>query len=80
MLLLVCPHCGPRDQIEFRGGGEGARARPLDPFSLSDAAWADYLFMRSNPKGPHCERWNHAAGCGKWFNVERDTRTHRMMP
>jgi sarcosine oxidase, subunit delta len=29
--------------------------------------------MRSNPKGVHLERWRHVHGCGRWFNVARDT-------
>lgn len=80
MLILACPHCGPRDQLEFRSGGEGDRARPVDPGVSSDADWAEYLFLRRNPKGLHRERWNHAAGCGKWFTITRDTRTHRIEP
>lgn len=81
MLLIDCPHCGPRDQIEFVSGGEGDRARPTDGgMALSDAAWADYLFMRRNPKGPHRERWLHSAGCRKWFTCSRDTRNHRALP
>ena len=24
------------------------------------------------------ERWNHARGCRRWFNVARDTVTHRI--
>ena len=80
MLVIRCPHCGPRDQIEFHSGGEGDRARPADPATLSETEWAEFLFMRRNPKGPHGERWNHAAGCGKWFTVTRDTRNHRFVP
>lgn len=80
MLILHCPHCGPRDQTEFRAGGEADRARPVDPFALSDADWAQYLFMRRNTKGAQRERWLHAAGCGKWFVQTRDTRTHRFVP
>lgn len=80
MLLIECPHCGLRDQIEFVNGGEGDRARPLDGgMSMSDADWADYLFMRRNPKGAHRERWYHAAGCRKWFTTTRDTRTHEAL-
>lgn len=76
MLTIVCPHCGPRDQTEFRAGGEAGRARPADPSELTDAQWAEHLFMRRNIKGAQRERWMHAAGCGKWFNLTRDTRTH----
>lgn len=78
MLLIPCPWCGPRDESEFAYGGEAHIARPQDPYALSDAAWADYLFMRTNPKGAHRERWFHAHGCRRWFNVERDTITHEI--
>jgi sarcosine oxidase subunit delta len=76
MLLISCPWCGPRDEIEFRCGGESHIRRP-DP-SVSDAAWADYLFTRSNPKGVNLERWVHAFGCRRWFNLARDTVTHEI--
>lgn len=81
MLLIQCPHCGPREQIEFTHGGEGDRARPADGGAdMTDGQWADYLFMRRNEKGPHSERWLHSAGCRKWFTTIRDTRTHRACP
>ena len=73
MLLIPCPWCGERDETEFRCGGEAHIARPEQPAALSDDQWADYLFMRSNPKGVHFERWRHVHGCGRWFNVARDT-------
>ena len=76
MLLIDCPHCGRRDESEFTCGGEAHIARPIDPDALSDAQWADYLFMRSNPKGVHYERWCHTHGCRRWFNLRRDTVTH----
>ncbi|QMW23068.1 sarcosine oxidase subunit delta [Sandaracinobacteroides saxicola] len=76
MLLIVCPHCGPRDQTEFSHGGEAGRVRPANPEVLGDAEWTDYLFMRTNPKGVHKERWCHSAGCRKWFVTGRDTRSH----
>ncbi len=78
MLLIPCPWCGPREETEFRYGGEADIARPRDPAALSDAEWADYLYLKSNPKGPHRERWNHAHGCRRWFNVERNTATNEI--
>ena len=78
MLLIDCPYCGPRDEHEFSCGGEAHIARPLEPDALSDEQWADYLFMRSNPKGVHLERWCHVHGCRRWFNVRRDTVTHAI--
>lgn len=78
MLVIHCPWCGPREQTEFAYGGEAQIVRPKDPDALSDAEWADYLFMRANPRGRHLEQWGHAFGCRRWFNVERDTVTYRI--
>jgi heterotetrameric sarcosine oxidase delta subunit len=78
MLLIECPWCGPRDDAEFSYGGEAHIVRPKNPDKLSDEAWADYLFMRTNPKGTHRERWCHAHGCRRWFNMQRDTVTHEI--
>ena len=78
MLLITCPYCGPRDESEFSCGGEAHIARPTDSMALSDAEWADYLFMRKNPKGLHHEQWRHTRGCGRWFNVLRDTVSYRV--
>jgi len=78
MLLIECPWCGHRDETEFSYAGEAHIARPLDTQSLSDAQWADYLFMRKNPKGLHHEQWMHAAGCRRFFNAERDTVSYHI--
>jgi sarcosine oxidase subunit delta len=78
MLLIECPWCGPRDDVEFSYGGESGITRPIDPSALSDGEWADYLFMRNNKRGTHCEQWCHSAGCRRWFNLERDTVTNRI--
>jgi len=79
MLLIRCPWCGPRAELEFRWGGEAHRARPHAPEQLTDAQWADYLFMRDNAKGLLAERWHHAAGCRRWFNAIRHTVTHEIV-
>ena len=79
MLLIRCPWCGERDESEFSYGGEAGIVRPADPDSLDDAQWADYLFMRKNPRGKHTELWNHAHGCRRWFNDARDTVTYRIL-
>jgi sarcosine oxidase, subunit delta len=73
MLLISCPYCGPRPEIEFRYGGEAHITRPHDPAQLDDAAWQNYLYARTNPKGRHFERWRHASGCNRFFNCLRDT-------
>ena len=78
MLLIECPYCGVRDESEFSYAGEAHIARPLETEKLSDEAWADYLFMRKNPKGTHREQWLHAAGCRRYFNAVRDTVSYRI--
>ena len=78
MLQIPCPWCGNRDESEFQYGGEAHIVRPTDPDALSDEQWADYLFNRTNTRGLHKEMWNHAAGCRRWFNVERDTVSYQI--
>ena len=79
MLLVPCPWCGPRDEIEFTYGGQAEIAYPSNPRSLSDEEWADFLFMRENPRGPFRERWYHVHGCRRWFDADRDTSDHRFL-
>lgn len=80
MLLIPCPHCGPRNETEFDYGGQAGVAYPVDPDSLSDAEWVEYLFLRDNPRGRWRERWVHSAGCRRWFDIERDTFTNEFGP
>ncbi|WP_433472055.1 sarcosine oxidase subunit delta [Spirillospora sp. CA-142024] len=78
MLLIPCPWCGDRDEVEFHYGGQAHVAYPADPEASDDAAWADYVFMRDNSKGWFRERWMHSAGCRRWFNVLRHTVTYEI--
>lgn len=73
MLIIRCPICGERPEIEFRYGGEAHVPRPAATEELDDQAVADRLYLRTNPKGLHVERWRHVHGCGKYFNAVRDT-------
>lgn len=79
MLLIPCPWCGPRPELEFTYGGEAHIARPADPAAVSDEAWAEFLHARTNPKGPHRERWRHTHGCARFFNAVRDTSTDAIL-
>jgi sarcosine oxidase subunit delta len=79
MLLIRCPWCGARPENEFRYGGEAHIARPRDPESVDDQAWAAFLYMRGNPKGVHYERWRHIHGCGRFFNCVRNTVSDRIL-
>ena len=78
MLLIKCPWCGEREEMEFSDGGQAHVAYPKDPHAASDDEWAQYLFMRDNPKGLFLERWVHSHGCRRWFNVARHTVTHEI--
>lgn len=80
MLLIRCPYCEmDRPELEFRYGGEAHIARPADPSSLDDAAWAEFLYMRTNRKGLHFERWRHIHGCARFFNAVRDTVSDKIL-
>jgi sarcosine oxidase subunit delta len=78
MLKLDCPFCGPRDELEFRCGGQSHISRPGPHDRVTDEVWTQYLYLRENPKGWHFERWQHLAGCRQWFNVARHTVTHEI--
>lgn len=74
MLLITCPYCeAARPELEFTYAGEAHIVRPVDPLALTDEQWRDYLYVRSNARGRHHERWRHQHGCGRFFNAVRDT-------
>ena len=79
MQLIDCPWCGPREELEFHYGGQAHVSYPPDPQALTDEQWGHFVFFRDNPKGPFAERWVHGAGCRRWFNAVRDTRTHEFL-
>jgi sarcosine oxidase subunit delta len=79
MLIIVCPYCGKRPEIEFTYGGQAHLTRPQQPADLDDEAWAAFLYMRVNTKGLYAERWRHARGCGRFFNALRDTTTDHFL-
>jgi sarcosine oxidase subunit delta len=79
MLLIVCPYCGKRPEIEFNHGGQAHLTRPHQPAQLDDQAWAEFLYMRTNTKGVYAERWRHSRGCGQFFNALRDTATDHFL-
>jgi sarcosine oxidase subunit delta len=78
MLLIRCPYCGERPEIEFSYGGQAHIARPSGA-GVSDQQWADFLYLRTNVKGVHAERWRHTHGCGQFFNARRDTTTDQFV-
>ncbi len=79
MLIIDCPYCGKRPELEFTHGGEAHLIRPHQPSELNDQDWAAFLYMRANTKGVYAERWRHARGCGQFFNALRDTTTDHFL-
>jgi len=74
--LIECPLCGLRDVAEYRYGGE-IQARPQPDSSVAD--WSSYLYARANVAGVEQAWWFHRAGCRRWLQAERDTRTNRVL-
>jgi len=77
MILIPCPHCGPRAQIEFNYRGDATVTRP-DPATATTGEWLDHVYLRDNPRGPHLEWWQHTGGCRAWIKVRRNTTTHQV--
>jgi heterotetrameric sarcosine oxidase delta subunit len=79
-MMIECPECGPRNELEFSYGGQAHLPYPEDGgASMTDEEWGRYLFYRDNPKGLFAERWVHSAGCRRWFNAVRDTVTYSFV-
>ncbi len=70
MLLIFCPHCGPRNDSEFTYQGQ-FRVRP--GVDTARAAWRQYLYFESNTADWATERWFHRSGCRRFLIVERHT-------
>jgi sarcosine oxidase subunit delta len=79
MLLIHCPYCGPRPELEFAYAGQAHVARPPDPSATTLDEWAEFLYLRSNTRGIHAERWRHVGGCARFFNALRDTTTDHFV-
>ncbi|OXS99012.1 sarcosine oxidase subunit delta [Notoacmeibacter marinus] len=80
MLLIHCPYCDETlPEAEFAYAGEAHILRPDNPADVSEEEWRDFLFIRTNAKGPHYERWRHIHGCGRFFNAVRNTVTDRFL-
>lgn len=75
MILIPCPHCGPRNSDEFSYLGEQSSRPGPD---ASPSAWREYLYLKDNPAGWTTEQWYHAAGCRKFLIAERHTVTNEI--
>lgn len=77
MLVMMCPHCGPRNSNEFSFLGERT-ARPAADVTTR-AEWRRYLYTKNNVAGTESERWFHGSGCRRVLDVERDTVTNEVL-
>ena len=75
MLLIDCPHCGPRAQIEFTY--ERTVDSVVQPDGTADEAM-ERLFTRANPRGEDDEIWRHSFGCRAWLVMTRHRATHEI--
>jgi sarcosine oxidase subunit delta len=76
-------YCGERGHEEFAYLGDATLTRPGSdlsgpPDDADRARLHDYVYLRENPAGLHCELWQHVGGCRTWLVVTRDTRTHAI--
>jgi heterotetrameric sarcosine oxidase delta subunit len=75
MLLIACPHCGPRNADEFSFKGERS-SRPAP--DASREVWRAYLYEKDNVAGWEHEQWFHVSGCRRFLAVERNTVTNEI--
>ena len=75
MMLVDCPHCGPRAQAEF------TYERTLDSIVMVDMPGDQAmtrLYARINPRGLDDELWRHSFGCRAWLVLRRHRTTHAI--
>jgi sarcosine oxidase subunit delta len=75
---LVCPYCGERGNEEFTYFGDASPVRPDPSGPRAPEEFADYVYLRDNPRGSHRELWYHGVGCHSWLVVTRDTLSHAI--
>ncbi len=76
MLLVPCPHCGPRNSADLTLMGE-SEPRP-DPAATTPVEWRAYLYEEHNPAGWTRETWYCRLGCGRFFVTERHRAENRF--
>ena len=75
MMLIDCPHCGPRAQAEFtyERTADSVVQPDGDPVEAMES-----LFTRANPRGLDDEIWRHTFGCRAWLVMTRHRVTHAI--
>ena len=75
MMLIACPHCGPRAQSEFIYERTVDSVVPLNaPVHEAMAK----LFTPNNPRGVDDEIWRHTYGCRAWMVLTRHRVTNEI--
>jgi heterotetrameric sarcosine oxidase delta subunit len=77
MILIPCPHCGPRNSSEFSYLGE-PKSRPHVKPDDTPSQWRRYLYEKRNPAGWTAEQWFHASGCRKVIVAVRHTVSNEV--
>lgn len=73
MMLIDCPHCGPRAQTEFTYERTvDSVVLPSDPPETAMTR----LYERTNPRGVDDEIWRHTFGCRAWLVMTRHRVTN----
>jgi heterotetrameric sarcosine oxidase delta subunit len=75
VLLIKCPHCGPRNSNEFTFNGEVISRPGVD---VDPETWRRYLYMKTNAAGWQSERWFHVSGCRRFLMIERNLDTNEI--
>lgn len=76
-MIIEHPLLGPRDSSEFTYLGDAALInRPDWKATDAEEQFHDYLYLRDNPAGQHCELWFHEHGDRSWLVLTRNTLTH----
>jgi len=76
MIIVPCPHCGPRNSVDLRNCGEVVNRPNPDTATLTE--WRTYLYLRENAAGWVSETWYCSAGCRRYFTIERNTVTNEI--
>lgn len=76
MLLIPCPHCGPRDESEFDYGG---RALVFPDLDAGPGEWHAALHLPDPCADRVSEYWYHAGGCECWIRLTRDLHSHEFL-
>jgi heterotetrameric sarcosine oxidase delta subunit len=78
-MRINCPCCGERslDEFTYYGDASLTRPEPLAPDAMRN--FVDYVYSRTNERGPHDELWYHGAGCHLWLVVTRNVATHEIL-